>query len=361
MKNAPEIGSHGRTAHRRPLAPWRIGLIGLALLAATSLRAAASPPASPADSLPARPAALAHTVVGGIHTVVAVPGDSLTRIAARWGVGVIGLAQANALPADARLAIGQRLRVENVHVVPASFDDLALDAILVNVPQKMLFERRGGVLVGAHPIAVGRPSWRTPLGEFEIDLRAMDKPWIVPRSIQEEMRRAGKPVLKVVPPGPENPLGHHWLGLSRSSCGIHGTNAPASIYSTTTHGCIRLHPDDVASLFARARVGDPVTIVYEPILLAVLADDRICLEVHADAYGRIPSALATIEALAQSANLADRIDWARITTLIAEKEGIARDVTRGHPESVCAGSPTELRPEPPADPSDAPPAATNSS
>ncbi len=358
MKNRLEIGTHGRTAPRKPLATRRIGL---ALLAATSFGATAFPPAPPADTLPKRPAALAHTVVGGIHTVMAVPGDSLTLIAARWGVGVIGLARANALPADARLAIGQRLRIENIHVVPASFDALALDAILVNVPQKMLFERRGGVLIGAYPVAVGRRSRRTPLGDFEIDLKATDKPWIVPRSIQEELRQAGKPVLKVVPPGPENPLGRHWLGLSRSSCGIHGTNAPASIYSITTHGCIRLHPDDVAALFARARVDDPVTIVYEPVLLAVLADERICLEVHADAYGRIPSALMTIEALARAADLADRIDWKRVTALVAEKEGIARNVTRGEPGDVCAETSLAPRLEEPADLRDASPATTSSS
>lgn len=313
-----------------------IGLIGLALLAAAPFRAMETLPTLAADPLPGRAAGLARAVVGGIHTVSAVPGDSLTAISARFGVGVVALARANGLPADARLAIGQRLRVENVHVVPAAFEALALDAILVNVPQKMLFERRGGVLVSAYPVAVGRPGWRTPLGDFEIERKAMDKPWIVPRSIQEEMRRLGEPVLDVVPPGPANPLGRHWLGLSRSSCGIHGTNAPASIYSLRTHGCIRLHPDDVASLFDRARLGDPVRIVYEPVLLAALADGRICLEVHADAYARVPSALARIEAIARSADLADRIDWTRVTAIVAEKEGIARDVRRGHPGGVCA-------------------------
>jgi L,D-transpeptidase ErfK/SrfK len=339
-----------RSAPRKPLATGSIGLIGLALLAATSLRAMANAPTLATDPLPERPAALARAVVGGIQTVSAVPGDSLNDSDTE-ACGVVGLARANGLPTDARLAIGQRLRVESVHVVPASFDALAPDAILVNVPQKMLFERREGFLVAAYPIAVGRPDWRTPLGDFEIDRKATDKPWIVPRSIQEEMRRIGEPVLEVIPPGPENPLGRHWLGLSRSSCGIHGTNAPASIYSLRTHGCIRLHPDDVASLFARAGPGDPVRIVYEPILLAALADERICLEVHPDAYARIPSALALIEALARSADLTDRIDWTRITKLVAEKDGIARDVTRGHPEEVCAGEPAELRPEEPTAPS----------
>lgn len=355
------FGGRARSEPRKPVATAAIGLIGLALLAAMPLQALATPPTLAADPLPGRAAGLAGAVVGGIQTVRAVPGDSLTAISARFGVSVASLARANGLPADARLAIGQRLRVENVHVVPASFEALALDAILVNVPQKMLFERRGGVLVSAYPVAVGRPDWKTPLGEFEIDRKATDKPWIVPRSIQEEMRRAGQPVLESVPPGPANPLGRHWLGFSRSSCGIHATNAPASIYSLRTHGCIRLHPDDAASLFERAGPGDPVRIIYEPVLLAALADGRICLEVHADAYARVPSALALIEAIVQSADLADRIDWTRVTALLADKEGIARDVRRGHPGGVCAEATGASRPEEPAALSDAPHAATSSS
>src|SRR5207244_4257585 len=58
----------------------------------------------------------------------------------------------------------------------------------------------------------------------------------------------GKPVLTHVPPSPANPLGKYWLGLSIPGVGIHGTNAPSSIYNLQTHGCIRLHPDDIEKL-----------------------------------------------------------------------------------------------------------------
>ncbi|MFO0690456.1 MAG: L,D-transpeptidase [Myxococcota bacterium] len=306
----------------RPTSRLRAVAAGLALLSVLS-----------GSGAHARP--LADTIVGERREVVAVAGDSLTVVAARFGLSVARLARANALAPDARLAIGQRLRIETAHVVPAELAALAPDAILVNVPQRMLFERRGGALAGAYPIAAGRPSWPTPRGDFTGDTRAIDKPWIVPRRIQAEMRSKGEPVLRVVPPGPENPLGHHWLGLSRSSIGIHGTNAPASIYSLRTHGCIRLHPDDVAALFERSRIGDPVTIVYEPVLLAAPPDGPICLEVHPDAYARTGSALAILETLATQAGQTARIDWARVTEVLAAKEGLARDVTRGHPGELC--------------------------
>jgi L,D-transpeptidase ErfK/SrfK len=219
--------------------------------------------------------------------------------------------------------------------VPAVTAGTLRDGILINVPQRMLFQLRGGAAVTGYPIAAGRPTWRTPIGEFEIDTRATDKPWIVPVSIQEEMRREGKPVKTIVPPGPDNPLGRHWLGLSESSCGIHGTIAPSSIYSLRTHGCIRLHPDDVAKLYGSTALGEPVHVVYEPLLLARLPDGRICLEAHPDAYARgMPTEAALAQFVVANA-LVERVDWTRVREVLALREGIALDVTQGGAGEIC--------------------------
>jgi L,D-transpeptidase ErfK/SrfK len=149
------------------------------------------------------------------------------------------------------------------------------------------------------------------------------------------MRRSGKPVQTVVPPGPDNPLGGYWLGLAPSTCGLHATNAPASIYSLRTHGCIRLHPDDAAALFERSGLGDPVRIVYEPVLLAALADGRICLEVNPDAYGRAGSARASVERWIAEHDLGARVDRARVDEVIARREGLAFDVTADGRGGLC--------------------------
>jgi len=274
-------------------------------------------------------------LVGGAYDYTVEQGDSLTSVGARFGVGAIVLARRNGLAPKAQLALGQELHVENPHIVPPVTAAAAGDAILINVPQRMLFQWRGGAVVAGYPIAAGRPTWRTPLGEFEIDARATDKTWIVPVSIQEEMRREGKPVKKIVPPGPDNPLGRHWLGLTRSSIGIHGTTAPASIYALRTHGCIRLHPDDAAALYERTPLGEPVHIVYEPVLLAALADGRICLEAHPDAYRLRGSAEDAIADLTTTAGLAERIDWPRVREVLEARDGIAEDVTLGANGRSC--------------------------
>jgi L,D-transpeptidase ErfK/SrfK len=264
-----------------------------------------------------------HMLVGGALAYTVQQGDSLTRIGARFGVDVETLAQDNSLPRSARLQVGQVLRVDNRHIVPQALED----GILINLPQRMLFYFVQGQLVSRYPIGLGRPDWSTPIREFTSVSKEENPVWDVPKSIQEEMRRSGQEVRTRVPPGPDNPLGQYWIGLSLPNYGIHGTNAPASIYQFRTHGCIRLHPDDIADLFGRVSIGTPGSIVYEPVLLAQSDDDRIYLEVHRDIYKRGPDMLQTVQRLAAARGISELLDWQRIQQVIDKQDGIARDVT----------------------------------
>jgi L,D-transpeptidase ErfK/SrfK len=234
------------------------------------------------------------------------------------------LAKQNAIRYEAIIRPGQRLRIDNPHIVPATLDD----GILINIPQRMLFHFSHGKLSAAYPVGLGKPAWPTPAGDFEIVSRVQNKTWIVPLSIQEEMRLEGKTVLEEVPPGPDNPLGAHWLGLSLWGYGIHGTIAPSSVYHFRSHGCIRLHPDDIAELFDRVEVGTTGLLIYQPVLLALTEDGRILLEVHRDIYNMGIDPALTVRAMAEANSLSQDIDWPRVDSVIAAQEGLAREVGR---------------------------------
>lgn len=273
-----------------------------------------------ADDLPP----LSRQVTGGAFEYTIRPGDFLIAIGARFGVPPERLARENAIPYDATIHPGRRLRIDNPHIVPAALDD----GIVINIPQRMLFHFTAGRLVAAYPVGLGKPSWRTPQGEFEIVSRVHNKTWVVPRSIQEEMAREGRAVLTEVPPGPDNPLGAHWLGLSIPGYGIHGTIAPSSVYDFRSHGCIRLHPDDVAELYERTAVGTSGLLLYQPVLLAVTDDGRILLEVHRDIYEKGFDAKQIVLDMAEAHGLAHALDWPRVEAVIAAREGLAREVGR---------------------------------
>jgi L,D-transpeptidase ErfK/SrfK len=235
-------------------------------------------------------------------------------------VGV--MAKVNRIQNPSRLETGQILRIDNRHIVP---DGRGVE-IVINVPQRMLFHFRGGVLIKHYPIGAGMPSWPTPLGMFEIVIAETDPVWDVPPSIQAEMLRQGRSVVTKVPPGPDNPLGKHWLGLTMPGVGIHGTNAPSSVYGLPSHGCIRLHPDDIHELFLSVGVGTRGTIIYEPVLISRV-DEAIFVEAHPDAYGREPGSLEKIREDLIRQGLADRVDWSLVQEVIRLREGIARQVS----------------------------------
>jgi L,D-transpeptidase ErfK/SrfK len=263
----------------------------------------------------------ADVLTGAIATHVVQRGDTLQALAARAGVDVATIVAENGLTNGHVLTTGQQLIIDNRHIVPAN---RSAAAIVVNLPQRMLFFFEQAV--AGLPVAVGRRTWPTPLGEYQVATRETDPTWDVPESIRAEARRLGRTLPASVPPGPANPLGRFWIGLTQGAVGIHGTNVPSSIYGAVTHGCMRLHPDDIAWLFPRVKVGVTVRTVYEPVLLADTGG-RVFLEVHPDVYRREPNTLAAVRALAAGRGLTGRIDWAAAARVVALRQGVARDVT----------------------------------
>jgi L,D-transpeptidase ErfK/SrfK len=265
----------------------------------------------------------AQPVIGEQRLVTVAPGDTLSKLGSRFGIDAVTIARDNARSPDDPLRVGEALRLDNRHIAPAF---PAGQTVIINLPQRMLFVA-GEHGVTAYPVAVGRSDWPTPLGGFSIVSREVNPTWDVPESIREEARRAGRSLPRQVPPGPKNPLGAYWLGLSLGSIGIHGTNAPTSIYDVITHGCIRLHPDDIAALFPQVQVGRTGAVLYQPILIAVGGDD-IFVEAHRDVYRRGPAdALEFVRSQARQLGVFDRVDWSVAAQVIRERAGIARVVT----------------------------------
>lgn len=262
-------------------------------------------------------------LTGGVYTYEIKAGDTLSKIGARYGVEPDVILRENGLDPAKPLRIGRELRLDNHHIVPAG----PADGIVINVPQRMLFRLREGKVEQAYPVGVGRRDWPTDRGEFEITSKQEGKTWFVPPSIQKEMERLGEEVRTEVPPGPDNPLGRHWLGLSLPGLGIHGTIAPESIYHFQSHGCIRLHPDDAAEMFATTNMGDTGSIIYQPVLLYRAPDNKIYLEAHRDIYRQGIDANGLIKELAATAHVESYIDWNKVAQVIAAREGVARDVT----------------------------------
>ncbi len=118
--------------------------------------------------------------------------------------------------------------------------------IVVSIPDRKLALIENGDVIRIFPVAVGKESTPSPAGSFRIVTRVTN-----PTYYHEG---------QIVPPGPANPVGTRWMGLSEHGYGIHGTNAPNSIGKAASHGCIRMARADLEQLFAMVQVGDAVEI-----------------------------------------------------------------------------------------------------
>jgi L,D-transpeptidase ErfK/SrfK len=261
-------------------------------------------------------------VVGDQWVHQVIPGETWLTIAARVGVDPHVLAARNGLSLRVPLRPGDVLGIDNRHIAPGAITD----GIVINVPQRLLVHYVMGAVRAAYPVAVGQPGWPTPAGAFSIIEMETNPTWDVPLSIQNEMRRAGKPVVTRVPPGPANPLGQYWMRLSFGSIGLHGTSAPSSIYHFATHGCIRLHPQDAEDLFHHVRLGEPGEIVHEPVLVAFDGASAF-LEVHGDPYRRGGEPLTTAIDLLDRLLLTERVDVREVAGVVRQAEGLAIPLT----------------------------------
>lgn len=127
--------------------------------------------------------------------------------------------------------------------------------IVIHRGSNRLYLYNGVRLVRTFPVATGQAIYPTPLGHFEIVVKELN-PWWYPPT-QDAWARGLKPV----PPGPGNPLGTRWMGLSAPGVGIHGTDEPWSIGHSESHGCIRMQVPSAEWLYQRVQVGTPVFII----------------------------------------------------------------------------------------------------
>jgi lipoprotein-anchoring transpeptidase ErfK/SrfK len=127
--------------------------------------------------------------------------------------------------------------------------------IVINRSLNRLSLFDGSKLTRRFAVATGQAIYPTPAGEFHIVVKWVNPTWYPPT--QDAWAKGLQPV----PPGPDNPLGTRWMGLSSPGIGIHGTDEPTSIGYSESHGCVRMEVPDAEWLFDHVNVGTPVFIV----------------------------------------------------------------------------------------------------
>ncbi len=285
------------------------------LLPASSLRAGGAypvpPPAAKQTKLPG--------LIGALRTHTVQSGETFLDIARSAN---LGLQEMTLLYPDVDPwipAAGRRLTLPTCWILPHSGLQKCL---LVNIPEMRLYcFLSSGRLVRTSPVGVGTPDWPSPLGEFPVSEMIKHPSWTVPPALRSKYETGA------IPPGPNNPLGDYWIGLGDSGYGIHDTNIPWSVGRTSTHGCIRLYPEDIQRLFPLVDLSWKVKMVYKPIKIG-LRKGRIYVEVHPDIYNRIENRVEYVLSRLEKAELnLQSIDFQALRQALSRASGKPVDIT----------------------------------
>ncbi len=268
-------------------------------------------------------------MVGSKGSYTVVKADSISLVAAKLGVSQQHLRRMNGLDTRGYLKIGQQLVYDNRKIIPQRIKD----GIIINIPDRTLYYFQQDILVASLPVALGSATknekyvWQTPVGKFKVTAKMKDPTWTVPPSIQTEMEEQGKEVIESIPPGPENPLGKYAIRTSIPGILIHSTIKPASIYSFSSHGCIRISPERMEDFFPKILIDTRGEIIYQPVKLAVTGNGRVFLEVHHDVYKRSSSLISEARQMIENQKLSEMVDWEKIKSVVKQKSGVAEDIS----------------------------------
>jgi L,D-transpeptidase ErfK/SrfK len=222
------------------------------------------------------------TVVGEDQHQTTVYEDTLYDLARQYSLGSEELIRVNPDVDPWLPGAGKVLTIPGRHILPSG----PREGIVVNLPEHRLYyypkpKHRELPQVVTFPVSIGKMDWHTPLGETQVINKVRNPIWYPPAGVRAEHEAAGDPLPPFVPPGPDNPLGNFALRLAagKGTYLIHGTNNPIAVGLAVTHGCIRMYPEDIATLFGEVPVGTKVRIVNEPVKVAWV-DGELLLEAH---------------------------------------------------------------------------------
>ncbi len=200
-------------------------------------------------------------IIGQVKYVVA-DHTNLEAIGREYGIGYYEIVEANPKLNPIDVPLGANVVIPSEYILPTN----VRKGIVVNVAELRLFyflPKKHEVFTV--PVGIGKVSWRTPVADMKIVNKIAHPTWVAPANVIKEDAKNGITVPKVIPPGPNNPLGQYALRLSKRLYLIHGTSDPSGVGKRVSSGCIRMHNHDIQYLFNHVNVGTNVSIVNEPL------------------------------------------------------------------------------------------------
>lgn len=289
----------------------------IALLASTHAFATAytTPPAN-------------ESLIGQIQYSSAGSGDTVATVAERYDLGYNSLENANPhLNMKRALVSGAPLQLPTRYLLP----NQPRNGIIINLPEMRLYYfPAGSNEVFTYPIGIGKVGKTIPIEKASITRKAEHPTWTPPDDIREFNLQQGIVLPKVMPAGPDNPLGPYAIYMSIPTYLIHSTIFPESVGRRASFGCIRMYESDIKKFFPSVTRGIPVAIINSPVKVG-WQQNRLYMEAHPaleeHSYAPEASLPGVVRLISNvSSHQPVLVDWQAIAYISQERDGIPHEI-----------------------------------
>lgn len=260
--------------------------------------------------------------------------DTLLDLARQFKLGYVEMVAANPGTDPWVPGEGTDVVLPTVHLMPDVGGEKPEGIVINLADMRLYYFEEGSAAPRSFPIGIGRDGLNTPTGVTKVVSKRKDPNW----HPTARMRKEDPELPKVVPAGPENPLGTRAMYLGWPAYLIHGTNKPWGVGRRVSSGCVRMYPEDVETLFGLVEVDTKVTVIDQPIKLGWIGGE-LFMEAHPtqeqsdqlEAKGRFEPQLDSgivEQILTVVGENRGRLDWGGIRTAAIERRGFPIQITR---------------------------------
>lgn len=269
-----------------------------------------------------------QSLIGQVQTGTG-SGEAVTAVTQRYNLGINALQSANPHLNMKRTTLPSRsyLQIPTQHILP----NRPRQGIVINLPEmRMYYYLPGSDRVLTYPIGIGKIGKTIPIRNAIITTKKTNPTWIPPEDIREFNLEKGIVLPRIMPPGPDNPLGPYAIYMSIPTYLIHSTPFPESVGTRASFGCIRMYESDIKTFFPTITHGIPIAIVNSPVKVGwqnekLYMEAHHPLEEHGDAYdASLPGMVHEISAA--SKDQPTLIDWQLVSFLSKDRDGVPHEV-----------------------------------
>lgn len=269
-----------------------------------------------------------QAIIGQIQHYSVSEGATTADVAVRYDIGYNAIENANPqVNVAKRLASGTDLKIPTQHLLP----DLPRKGIVINLPEMRMYYYVGEQ-VFTYPIGIGKIGKTIPIADKATITRKTINPiWIPPADIREwDLKEQGIVLPRIMPPGPDNPLGPYAIYTSLPTYLIHSTIFPESIGKRASFGCIRMYESDIKNFFPSITKGIPLAIINSPIKMGwqndkLYMESHLPLEEHGTAYEASLSGTVHL-VMTTTKNQPVLVNWQLVSYLAKTHDGIPHEI-----------------------------------